>query len=113
MTGTALWHWIQQDHLVLAGIVLALFIGIGLMTWIKTVRAERRSRSHGNHPPIYAVGSPEYNAQVVAAIRQVNERLAPEGKRVPERTAIDIIRQATGQDGSERTRTSDETRKDE
>lgn len=40
---------------------------------------------------IYAVGSPEYNAQIVAAIHQVNEQLAPTGRQVPERVAIDII----------------------
>jgi hypothetical protein len=39
------------------------------------------------------VGSPEYNAQIVTTIRQLNERLEPQGKRVPERTAIEIIKQ--------------------
>jgi hypothetical protein len=53
----------------------------------------------GNHkeeettgaPGVYEVGSPEYNAQIIAALRQVNEQLAPQGKRVPERAAIHII----------------------
>jgi hypothetical protein len=42
-------------------------------------------------PPIYEVGSPEYNAQVISAIHALNEQLAPQGKRIPERAAIDII----------------------
>ena len=42
---------------------------------------------------VYEVGSPEYNAQVVSAIRTLNMQLASQGKRVPERVAIDIIHQ--------------------
>jgi hypothetical protein len=40
---------------------------------------------------IYAVGSPEFNGQIVAAIHQINQQLAPTGRQVPERVAIDII----------------------
>lgn len=53
----------------------------------------RKQRATPSQPAIYQVGSPEYNAQVVEAIRSLNERLAPQGKRVPERVAIEIIQQ--------------------
>jgi len=86
MTGTVLWQWVQLHHFLLAGILgillIVLLIGIGLATWAKTVRDERRSHARAEHSPVHAIGSPEYNAQFVDAIRQVNERLAPEGKRI-------------------------------
>ena len=67
---------------------------MGMMSfkaWVQSITRRRRARSE--QPPIYAVGSPEYNQQIVAALRQVNERLEPQGKRVPERAAIEIIKQ--------------------
>lgn len=60
-------------------------------------RRRRRTKTSAIPPvsPIYEVGSPEYNAQIVGVIHTLNERLASEGKRVPERVALDITRQAT------------------
>jgi hypothetical protein len=43
------------------------------------------------------VGSPEYNAQVAGAIRALNARLATEGKRIPEKTAIEMIHLTSGE----------------
>jgi hypothetical protein len=74
---------------------------MGLFTWIFSRRKKPQSfltlRVSGNgHQAevsngVYEIGSPEHNAQIVAALRQVNEQLAPQGKRVPERVAIDVI----------------------
>jgi hypothetical protein len=52
----------------------------------------RRHRKHTQH---HAVGSPEYNAQVVEAVRTLNERMNPTGKHAPERVAMDIIQDVT------------------
>ncbi len=97
MTGTILWQWVQLHHFLLTGILgallIMLLIGIGLDAWVKTLRAGCRSRARGEQPPMHAVGSPEHHAQIVAAIHQVNERLEPQGKRVPERVAMEIIKQ--------------------
>jgi hypothetical protein len=65
------------------------------------------NRDHGpvvvGDQKIYAVGSPEYNAQIMAAIHQINAQLAPSGQRVPERIIIGIlsaIQQAAARSGS-------------
>jgi hypothetical protein len=86
--------------LVSLGILAIMVIGVLLAEVLPALRRRRLRKQRGQQPTIYAVGSPEDNARVVQAIRQVNERLAPEGKRVPERVAIDIIRQRT--DGHEK-----------
>lgn len=88
----------------LAGTMLGTAIIIlGLIEAILELRNWRRRRTKTSAippaSPIYEVGSPEYNAQIVDAIHTLNERLAPEGKRVPERVALDIIRQATRMTG--------------
>jgi hypothetical protein len=89
-------------NIVVLGILLGgLIIVLGLLEIALRIRdrlrqrAETSDRARPSAPPMYAVGSPEYNAQIVDAIRQVNERLAPEGKHVPERVAMDIILQQT------------------
>lgn len=53
-------------------------------------------------PAIYEVGSPEYNAQIVGMVRTLNQRLAERGQRLPERTAIDIIRLTASEDSNHR-----------
>lgn len=95
--------------IILLGLIEAI---LELRDWGRrraTKKAERTA------PPIYAVGSPEYHAQIVAAIREVNKQLAPEGKRVPERDALDILRQTIGMTGkpdrdAERDRASRESK---
>ena len=74
---------------------------MGLFTWLFPRRKNPQSfftmRVSGNghlaevSNGVYEVGSPEHNAQIIAALRQVNEQLEPQGKRVPERVAIHII----------------------
>src|SRR5579872_7291700 len=95
MNGAMIWQWVATHHYLLAGIVgaflLLLFAVIGLDAWIKSIRDERRRKASGERPHVYAIGSKEHNAQIVKAVRTVNEQLAPQGKRVPERVAIDII----------------------
>jgi len=82
---------------ILGGILAALIglsIPVTIVSWLSQRRRDRAARAYlAQHPQVkgYAIGSPEYNAQIVAAIRQVNERLAPQGKRVPERVAMEII----------------------
>ena|SRR5260370_41873559 len=49
----------------------------------------------------YEVGSPEYNAQLAGAIRALNERLATEGKRIPENVTIDIVHQINEEYGQQ------------
>jgi hypothetical protein len=46
----------------------------------------------------YEVGSPEYHAQVVGMIRALNKQLAGQGKRIPEKAAIDIIHLTSRED---------------
>jgi hypothetical protein len=57
------------------------------------------NRSAAEQAPIYEVGSPEFNAQIVSAIHALNEQLEPQGKRIPERVAIDIISRTTREYG--------------
>lgn len=90
-----------MNILVLGILLSALILVLGLLEialqirgWLRR-RAEISAMSRPSAPPMYAVGSPEYNAQIVDAIRQVNERLASQGKHVPERVAMDIILQQT------------------
>lgn len=79
------------------------FIGLvallELLTALRRHRLRKQRHSQQQHPPIYAVGSPEDNARVVEVIHQINERLAQDGLHVPERVAIDIILQRSGRDG--------------
>jgi hypothetical protein len=88
----------SMDMRYILGGILAALIGLAILVeivcWLSRRRRDRAARAYlAQHPQgrSYAVGSPEYNAQVVAAIRQVNERLEPQGKRVPERAAMEII----------------------
>ena len=81
-------------------LVLGLLALIAILELLTALRRQRRKR-RSQEPPIYAVGSPEDNARVVQAIRKLNEQLAPEGKRVPERVVIDIIRQRTHGQGDD------------
>lgn len=74
------------------GIVGAI---IFLWTCIHRIILRRQARQQ---PPIYEVGSPEYNAQIVAIVQELNARLAPQGKRIPEKTAIDIIHLTSSED---------------
>jgi hypothetical protein len=57
------------------------------------------NRSAAEQAPIYEVGSPEFNAQIVSAIHALNDQLEPQGKRIPERVAIDIISRTTREYG--------------
>lgn len=79
----------MDTRFLILGLILALAL---LLTALRSALRRRKLRKQGKQQPgIYEVGSPEYNAQIVGALRQVNERLALDGKRVPERVAIDII----------------------
>jgi hypothetical protein len=84
---------------LLTGILAALFLLMTLIqvvTWLSRRRRDRAARAYLAEHPLpgrsYEVGSPEHNAQIVAMIRQTNKGLEPQGKRVPERVAIEIIR---------------------
>ena len=90
-----------MDPRTLLGLsLIALVVVLVILLEIRlAIRRRRLRRQHAQQPTIHAVGSPEYNAQVVDMIRQLNERLAKDGKRVPERVAIDIITQVTDQYG--------------
>lgn len=77
---------------------------IGLVALLELLAALRRyrlrkQRQRQQHHPVYEVGSPEDNARVVQVIHQINERLAQDGQRIPERVAIDIILQRSGRNG--------------
>jgi hypothetical protein len=71
--------------------LLGLFAIVLIVIFI-LLNLRGRHRQHTRHHP---VGSPEYNAQIVEAVRTLNERMSPAGKRVPERVAIDIIQDVT------------------
>lgn len=79
-------------------LVLGLLALIAILELLTALRRHRLRKQRSQEPPIYAVGSPEDNARIVQAIRQVNERLAPKGQRVPERFAIDIIQRRSSRD---------------
>jgi hypothetical protein len=85
-------------------LTLVLFTLLVLLAVVQGVRFIMRQRSRrrnrtSQQPPIYAVGSPEYNAQIVGMIYTLNERLARRGKRIPERVAMDVIQRSTGEEG--------------
>lgn len=68
-------------HYMVTGILSALcclLILIQVMTWLSRRRRDEAARAYlVQHPlpgRIYEVGSPEDNAQIVQAVRQVNER---------------------------------------
>lgn len=86
-------------HTLLGLLILAAALAV-LLAIRSVLRRRTLRRPHAQQPAIHAVGSPEYNAQIVDALRQVNERLAKDGKRVPERAAIDIITQISTHYGS-------------
>jgi hypothetical protein len=86
----------MDPRILFSLIIMALIVVFVLFAEALPALRRRRLRKQPNQqPPIYAVGSPEYNAQVISTIHKLNERLAPQGKRVPERAAIDIIQQVT------------------
>lgn len=95
---------LQVIGLVIAAILittgLLLCSASFLLRWLRD-RAARAYLAKHPRPAIYEIGSPEYNAQIVGAIRTLNERIAASGRRVPEKTAIDIIRQASGDQANE------------
>jgi hypothetical protein len=85
---------------LLTGILAALFLLMTLIqvvTWLSRRRRDRAARAYLAQHPLpgrsYEVGSPEYHAQIVAMIHQTNEQLEPQGKRIPERVTIEIIKQ--------------------
>ncbi len=88
---------------ILGGILTTLMllaVLVEIVSWLSRRRRNRAARAYlvqHRQSRGYAVGSPEYNAQVVQVIHQVNERLAPHGKRLPERAAIEMIRQGESQ----------------
>lgn len=49
----------------------------------------------------YEVGSPEYNAQLIGALRALSERLEAEGKLIPAQTTADIVRQINEEHGQQ------------
>lgn len=76
-------------------IIGASVIILHVMKWFLVRR--RLKKHYREHPqPTFAVGSPEYNALVIGAIHAVNEQLAPEGKRIPEKIAIGFINETLG-----------------
>jgi len=79
--------------IILVVALLLIIIDVFVIPWL---RARNSRAAHRADPPIYAIGSPEHNAQLVEAIHQVNECLAKQGKRVPERAVIDIIEMEKG-----------------
>lgn len=79
------------------------FLGLIALLELLIALCRRQLRKQRNQQQtIYAVGSPEDNARVVQVIRQVNERLAQDGRRIPERVALDIIRQRTDGQGDDK-----------
>lgn len=91
----------MNPHILIPGLALTLATALtALLAGLRLAQRQRRLRQQRNQQPqIYEVGSPEYNAQIVGAVRQLNERLAPDGRRIPERVAIEIIEQVTNQYG--------------
>ena len=87
-------------RLLLAGLI-ALAAFLELLTLVLLALRRKLREQRGQQPTIYAIGSPEDNARVVQALRQINERLAQDGRRVPERVAIDIVRQRTDGQGDD------------
>jgi hypothetical protein len=89
----------MDTRYILGGILAVLIllaVLVEIVSWLSRRRRDSATRAYlAQHRQgrSYAVGSPEYNAQIVTTIRQLNERLEPQGKRVPERTAIEIIKQ--------------------
>lgn len=76
-------------------------VGCMVVLCLSTSCHQRHARNVPAQPrPLHAVGSPEYNAQVVAALQQLNERLATQGKRIPERTALEIIQDQEESEGN-------------
>lgn len=69
----------------------------GFKLWRRNLQAKRaltsmaRWQAQPECPPVYEVSSSEYNAQITAAFRTINEELANRGQRVPEKAAIDAI----------------------
>ncbi len=82
-------------------LIATTIVGIALFPlWMANwVTRARKQGTTPLRPAIYEVGSPEYNAQVVGAIRTLNEQLASQGKRIPEKAAIQIIHLTDGEDG--------------
>src|SRR5207244_4061959 len=77
---------IRMYYIAMLMTMLTLLVGLALVE----IRAiVRRRRARAKQPAIYAVGSPEYNQQIIQTLAKVNERLASQGKRVPERAAIE------------------------
>lgn len=74
-------QWLALALSIVGGIIF-------LWTGIRRILLRRQARQR---PPIHEVGSPEYNAQMVGMIRTLNEQLASQGKRVPERVAMDLL----------------------
>lgn len=89
-----------MDPRLLASLGLLALMGLGILI-AEVLPALRRRKQPGQQPTISEVGSPEDNARVVQAIRQINTRLAQDGKRIPERVAIDIIQQRTNWQGDD------------
>jgi hypothetical protein len=94
----------DMAQLSLISNILALVlcvIGASLATWtfarllIRRWQARKYQQEH-LRPAVYEVGSPEHAAQIVEAIYTLNRQLASQGKRIPEKTAIQIIQQVTG-----------------
>ena len=99
MNGAMVWQWVVTHHYLLAvllGVLLVLLLAmIGLDAWIRCIRDERLRSKQGERPSMYAIGSPQHNAQIGEMVRTTNERLAPWGLRVPEKVAMDIIAMET------------------
>jgi hypothetical protein len=91
---------IQTITTGILAVLIFIAILIQVLTWLSHRRRDQAARAWLVEHPLpgrrYEVGSPEHNAQIVDAVRTINERIAAQGKRIPERTAIDIIRQTTG-----------------
>jgi len=88
---------------ILGGILATLLLLAVLAESVSRLSRRRRNRAaqaylaqHRQNRG-YAVGSPEDNAQVVQVIHQINERLTPQGKRLPERVALEMIRPGESQ----------------
>ena len=84
---------------ILGGILAALTLLVALaeiVSWLSRSLRDQAAQAYLEQHPMgksYAVGSPEYNAQVVQVIHQINEQVALQGKRLPERAVIEMIRQ--------------------
>jgi hypothetical protein len=90
---------LQGTALALA-VAATLIVSYALVTRIvrrRRMRQWRREHPQSMYSTSYAVESPEYNAQIVGVIRELNRRLIGQGKRIPEKIAIEIIH-LTGED---------------